>query len=646
MTNRQQRQQIKLSIIIPYYNAEPYTSQLLDRLWIQMRDDVEIIVVDDGSKEPFETKYTNVKVYRQPNQGCSTARNVGIDKAKGDYISFIDADDMVSRYFIERIIEKTKDEPDIIEMSWKSLNDNMWNLNVKLHNDNERLSNPSVCTRVFKRSFVGDIRFNVLKDSTEDEDFSRRLGYKIPFGQKEPLRPNKTVVISDYMYYYRDDVSMSKTKRYAAGLLNTKRVIYYYKHVTDKMTWLLDEIRQQDEQNEVFLQTYECDIPELHRYCQVEKPHRTWGHIIKGEHCEHLIQKEIPTKTQVVIYRRILGPIGGLMTFIIHFVEQMRQKYDITILCEHFTSKERMMQLMPKVRVIIGTQRPIFCDNLIMLSFLDHIPQNVTYKKLIRMCHACKTDPSWSIPNDYDELIYVSKTAMESFGVHDGTVIHNFKTIDHSLPLMLVSATRLPADDKGDIENRMRKLCDMLNEARIKFIWLNFSDGALKNPPKNFYNMGVCFDMETVIKNATYVVMLSDSECWSYTVLEALTNHVPLICTPFPSAFEQGVEDKVNAHVIPFDMDFDVRILTDVPYFDFKYSNKPIADQWINVLGEPKAFEPYQPDKTVLVEVLVGYDDILLGRHLEVGSQHIMTKQRAQEIINTNQGLIRIIKEA
>ena len=557
----------------------------------------------------------------------------------------IDADDMVPEYFVEKILEKTKDDPDIIEMSWKSLNANMWNLDVKLHNDKERLSNPSVCTRVFKRSFIGDIRFNALKDSTEDEDFSRRVGYKIPLGTDKPLRPNKTVVISDYMYFYRDDVSMSKTKRYAAGLMKTKRVIYFYKHVTNEMTWLLDEIREEDRQNEVFLQTYECDLPELHRYCQVEKPHKAWGHIIRGEQCEHLTQKEMATKTQVVIYRRNLGPIGGLMTFIIHFVEKMRQTYDITILCENFTSKERMMQLMPKVRVIIGTQRPIFCDNLIMLSFLDRIPTNVNYKKLIRMCHACKTDSSWRIPQDYNELIYVSKTAMESFGVKDGKVIHNFKTIDHSLPLMLVSATRLPADDKGDIESRMRKLCDKLNQAKIKFFWLNFSDGPLKNPPKNFYNMGICYDMETVIKKATYVVMLSDSECWSYTVLEALTNGVPLICTPFPSAFEQGVEDKVNAHVIPFNMDFDVRTLMDVPVFAYKYDNNKISEQWIEVLGQPKKFEPYQPDKTVLVEVIVGYDDMLLNCHLEKGSQHIMTKQRAQEIINTNQGLIKIIKE-
>ena len=156
----------KLSIIIPYYNAEPYTSELLKVLAPQITEEVEVILVDDGSKKPFRTNQPFVKVIRQQNRGCSHARNVGIDKAKGDYISFIDADDLVSRFFVSKVLEKTKDEPDVIEMSWKSLTSNGWNLTAKLNSQEDRLTNPSVCTRVFKRSFIGDVRFNEKKDST------------------------------------------------------------------------------------------------------------------------------------------------------------------------------------------------------------------------------------------------------------------------------------------------------------------------------------------------------------------------------------------------------------------------------------------------------------------------------------------------
>ena len=85
-----------LSIIIPAYNAEPYLGELLDRIAPQMTDEVEVIVVDDGSDPKVQPKYDWVRLIRQDNKGVSIARNVGIDNADGEYIAFIDADDLIS----------------------------------------------------------------------------------------------------------------------------------------------------------------------------------------------------------------------------------------------------------------------------------------------------------------------------------------------------------------------------------------------------------------------------------------------------------------------------------------------------------------------------------------------------------------------
>ena len=628
---------MKLSIIIPYYNAEPYTGELLRVLAPQVSDKVEVILIDDGSRVPFKTDYQFVKVIRQKNKGVSSARNHGLDIAKGDYISFIDADDLVARDFVLKILTKINDEPDVIELSWKSLTNDNWNIDRRLMSENDRLPNPSVCTRVFKKSYIGNVRFNVKKDSTEDEDFCRKMGYL------DPESNFKRAVITDYMYFYRDNVSMSKTKRYAAGLMNTKRVVYYYPEVTKDMTWLLDEIKKEDEVNEVFLQTHNCEIPELKRYCQITKPMSAWGHIIRGEQCGHLTKREIPVKTQIAIYRRIINNIGGLITFMFNFIEMMGDDYDITIIHKDGIPQVRMLQFLPKVKVQCIKDKPIVCDTLIVLSFLDKLPENVTAGKVVRMCHACKTNPSWRIPQDYDELVYVSKTAMETHGVTDGTVIHNFMKNKPQDTLLLVSATRLPAEDKGDIETRFRTLCEMLNRANIPFMWLNFSDGSLQKPPKNFYNMGVSYNMESIIRKASYVVALSDSECWSYTVLEALTNGIPLICTPFPSAFEQGVKDGVNAHVIPFDMNFDVNIIKDIPKFKYTYDNDSIKKQWLDIIGPPKDYPKYNPEAHVLVRVNQFYYDNKLARNMVVGEQVIMTRLRALEIINTNANFIEIM---
>lgn len=627
----------KLSIIIPAYNAEPYLGELVVCLQDQIPTDksVEVLIIDDGSSQPVTYKAKWLKVIRQDNQGVSVARNVGIDKAKGDYISFIDADDLVPDYFIKKIMEKTKDEPDVIELSWRSLTKDNWNIDQRLRSESDRLSNPSVCTRVFKKSYIGDVRFNPQKDSTEDEDFCRKMGYLDPDGQF------KRAVITDYMYFYRDTVSMSKTKRYAAGLMKTKRVVYYYEHVTTDMAWLLDEVKKEDEVNEVFVMTKQNDIPELRRYCQITKPCQAWGHIIRGEHYEGLTLRQPPVRTQVIIYRKHIPMVGGLFTFTVNFINAMMEYYDITVVCEDIKN-ERLMQLIPKVRVITGRdQKHIYCDSLIMLSFLDPLPKNIHADKVIRMCHACKTDPSWKIPQDYDELYYVSQAAADSFDDPDGKVMHNINVQKAKDTMILVSAIRLPAPDKGDIEQRMRTLADMLNAADIPFIWLNFSSGGIQNPPKHFYNMGVTFDMPSILKMATYSVLLSDSECWPYAALESLMTKTPVICTPFESAFEMGIKDGVNGYVVPYDMDFDVTKLLDVPVVNYDYDNDAIIKQWRSVLGNTKPRRDYDPGAMVRVKVTQNYYDVVREEEMRKGQEAIMTKQRADHVMEA--GYVEII---
>ncbi len=635
-----------LTIIIPAYNAEPYYHELLDRLAPQITKDVEVLLIDDGSRQPVRTDHKWCTVIRQKNQGVSSARNVGIDKAKGDYISFIDSDDLVSEDFVSKIIEKTKEKPDIIEFSWKSLNDNMWRCDQKLHSDKDRLPNPSVCTRVFKRSLIGDTRFNTRKDSTEDEDFSRKIGYR---GNEDSI---KVGIITDYMYFYRDDVPMSKTKRYAAGLMKTKRVIYYYDHVTKDMTWLIDQIREDDEVNEVFLMTKQCDLPELKRYCQIIPPRLEWAHIIKGEKTKMLSLREPPVRTQVVIYRRDIPAVGGIGTFIKHFIDRLSDQYDITLLChsiycthyKEYTDKVRVITdtvKMPSGKLMAvsgsrGSSQKVVCDTLIVPSFLDPLPSTVAAGQVVRMCHACKTDSSWEIPKDYDHLVFVSETAMLSHGVKDGQVIHNMNTAPKDKALILVSATRFPAPDKGKIAERMRTLAKMLNDKGMSYIWLNFADGKMDDPPKNFYNMGPTDRMPEIIKAADYLVQLSDSECWSYSCLEALMSGTPLICTPFPSVYEMGAKDKVNAHIIPFDMDFDVEILKKIPHFYYDYDNDTIRDQWTKILGDTQPAHDYEPQRYIMTEVMVPYYDLALERDMRPGDQAMMMSDRAKKLKDLN----------
>ena len=642
---------IFLSVIIPAYNAEPYLSELLDRLAPQMTKECECIVIVDGSKVPVVTSYPWVKLIRQENKGVNFARNLGIDKAKGKYIQFIDADDLVSEDFVEKIVAAAADkDPDVIEFSWRSLEMGHWNCDVKLSSQSDRLPNPSVCTRTFKRSYIGDVRFSLLKDSTEDEDFCRKMGYL------DPESDFKRVVIPNYLYFYRDTVPNSKSKRYAAGLMNTKRIVYFYNHVTKDMTWLLDEIKKEDEINEVILMTYQNDIPELKKYCQVTAPKQCWGHELRGEPYKGLTKKQTPLRTQVVIFRLIIPKVGGIGTFTEHFINALSDKYDITICCQCIDiDKYRLFS--QKVRVLTNEIKydnhksypnkftgQVVCDSLIVVSFLDNLPTNIHAKKIVRMCHACKTDPTWQIPKDYDVMAYVSETARQSHGATDGVIIHNMNFVPDKKALILVSATRLPAPDKGKIEERMRRLAQMLNDKGLPFIWLNFSNGKMEDPPKNFFNMGPSKNMQSIIASATYVVQLSDSECFSYTCLEALMNNTPIICTPFPSAFEMGIKDKVNAHIVTFDMEFDVEQLYNVPEFTFTYDNEAIKNQWIEILGHTTPKHDYIPSKLIDVKILNEFTDINTGAMLKKGDIVSVTEERAAEMFaNLGERYVKIL---
>ena len=621
---------MKLSIVIPYYNAKNTLDAILDVLAPQMVPDVEVIIIDDGSKEKYKTSYKWANVYRQRNGGSGQARNAGMNKAAGEYLAFIDADDMIPHYYISRIMEKIREGFDICDMSWRSADGQVPYFDYKLRSDKERLTNPAVWCRVFRREFLGDIRFSEYKDSTEDEDFSRRVGYLDP-----DLKCDRTV-ITDYMYYYYSGVENSQSKLFKKGFYSTKRVVYYYNHVTSDMTDLLEEIKEDDKFNEVFLMTNQCDIPELRRWCQIIRPMHIWTHYLKGEPYGNCGIVPPMIRTQVALYIRNMNSVGGIETFVLHFAKVMSKYYDIILMVDNVTQELRSRYIC-EIRVVPATQE-VACDTLIMLRIIDDKPANVHCKKSIRMCHTCRTADWLHIKDDTDAAVCVSDVSRQSFGSEGerATVIHNPIVKTDKKALILVSATRIPAVDKGQNETRMMRLAQMLIEAHIPYIWLNFSDGVLRDAPKGFVNVGLFQGCQEYIARADYLVQLSDAEAYSYSILEALTVGTAVIVTPFDSAKEQGVVDGENGYIVPYNMDFDVRKLLDVPEFEFTYDNGPIIKQWRELLGNKKPKHDYKPDDMVMVTICSPYTDIELGRVMDPGEQLMMKVSRAKYLESRN----------
>lgn len=97
-----------ISIIIPVYNVERYLAKCLDSIIAQDYDNFEVVLIDDGSIDgssaicdDYSKKDYRIKVYHQKNMGVSAARNEGIRRSSGDYITYVDPDDTISRRFLD-----------------------------------------------------------------------------------------------------------------------------------------------------------------------------------------------------------------------------------------------------------------------------------------------------------------------------------------------------------------------------------------------------------------------------------------------------------------------------------------------------------------------------------------------------------------
>ena len=106
-----------VSIIVPVYNVEKYLEKCLKTILRQTYDNIEIILINDGSTdkskqicEKFAKKDSRIVLINQENKGVSYARNVGIKKARGKYITFVDSDDWVENEFIETLYNNIKEE--------------------------------------------------------------------------------------------------------------------------------------------------------------------------------------------------------------------------------------------------------------------------------------------------------------------------------------------------------------------------------------------------------------------------------------------------------------------------------------------------------------------------------------------------------
>ena len=101
-----------ISVIIPVFNVSGYLARCVESVCNQTYKDIEIILVDDGSTDnsldicnQMQKKYSTIRVFHKENGGLSSARNMGLDNARGEYICFIDSDDWIEPDFCSYLVD-------------------------------------------------------------------------------------------------------------------------------------------------------------------------------------------------------------------------------------------------------------------------------------------------------------------------------------------------------------------------------------------------------------------------------------------------------------------------------------------------------------------------------------------------------------
>lgn len=224
------KQEYKYSIVIPVYNSEKTIGKCLDSLLSMDRDDIQILLINDGSSDrsdsicsAYADKNKCIYYLTQTNKGVSAARNAGLEEAEGSYVSFVDSDDYVTENYFKVLDKITADSSvDFAMFGVQHFgNRNLAKIpkNEIWENDKKdeiicywlktRLLN-SLWSKLFKRQIieVNHMRF--------DEDLS--LGEDLVFNFEYSMHAQKVMTVSDMIYYVNEEGNNSLSRGKALDL--------------------------------------------------------------------------------------------------------------------------------------------------------------------------------------------------------------------------------------------------------------------------------------------------------------------------------------------------------------------------------------------------------------------------------------------
>lgn len=230
----------KISIIIPVYNVEQYIQKCIDSILNQTFTDIELILVDDGSADSsdsicdeYASRDNRIKVIHKKNGGVSSARNMGIRAARGDYIGFVDSDDYIDRRMYEVLYKQAiQYNADIVVSAIKTVNEkkNYKKVSTVWKQVNKPINKEQIEKMIIPSFLKGNFysllsccnkiyRLNVLKENNVFFDENRFHGEDVRFNLTLLQKINTLIFVDQPLYIYVQNDN-SATQKFRSDLYN------------------------------------------------------------------------------------------------------------------------------------------------------------------------------------------------------------------------------------------------------------------------------------------------------------------------------------------------------------------------------------------------------------------------------------------
>lgn len=202
----------KISVIIPIYNVEKHIRKCIHSLLNQTFNDFEVLLINDGSPdkskdicEEFANIDSRIKIFNKKNGGVSSARNLGLSKAAGDYITFIDPDDWITNDCFEKAYKIIAiNNLDLLQYSYKTINEHDLSI-INVYN----YHSPAKCSQEFIKddNYLVSVWGNFIKSSIIKD-------FNIKFNEE--------------MHLAEDQIFMMEVISHCSIIAQTNEIYYYY----------------------------------------------------------------------------------------------------------------------------------------------------------------------------------------------------------------------------------------------------------------------------------------------------------------------------------------------------------------------------------------------------------------------------------